>query len=341
MKLLLLYILVIIIIVLQSYIIIITKKTIKENNVRLLSLSDFNKIFDTDIIELPCRTAAIGINNNEIYVHYIHDAIANKMFNTIYYWMDNIHKSLGKDKYYFILCYNDGFRKNKPVDKLITYITTTDGGDIHKNKYIFAYSKYIYDDNTITLPNFYYTSRNGHHNLLKSIDDNYIDWNDKINKCTWRGDIKNGSIYNFYNYEKYNVNQRKYFTKLFKNGIIKNMEYSKKKLSQIEQIKYKYILDIDGHSSTWDATVWKLYSGSVLLKVKSIWKEWYYDMMKEWVHYIPIKNDLSDLNIMIEWCINNDDICRTISNNARLFIINTNNWLYVKNEIIKSVKDKV
>lgn len=85
-----------------------------------------------------------------------------------------------------------------------------------------------------------------------------------------------------------------------------------------EQSKYKYILNIDGHVSSFRLSN-ELGYKSVILKVDSKWKLWFSDLLKPGVHYIPIKNDLSNLITTIEWCINNDDKCKQIASNAREF----------------------
>ena len=41
--------------------------------------------------------------------------------------------------------------------------------------------------------------------------------------------------------------------------------------------------------------------------------------MKEYEHYIPIKEDLSDLAEKIKWCKNNDDKCKKIAINSKKF----------------------
>jgi hypothetical protein len=120
--------------------------------------------------------------------------------------------------------------------------------------------------------------------------------------------------------------------------MLKNVEYGENQLTIPEMMQYKYILDIDGWSNTWDATVWKLYSGSVLLKVKSVFKQWYYDDLKEWIHYVPVENDFSDLNEKIEWCIHNNDKCIEITNNAKQFVIEKLNWEKTKEYMVKSFK---
>jgi hypothetical protein len=42
-------------------------------------------------------------------------------------------------------------------------------------------------------------------------------------------------------------------------------------------------------------------------------------MLKPYIHYIPIKYDLSDLEEQIIWCKLNDQECKQITNNAFKF----------------------
>ena len=82
-------------------------------------------------------------------------------------------------------------------------------------------------------------------------------------------------------------------------------------------IHYKYILDIDGNASTWDATAWKLNSGSVILKTDSNWIQWFYDDYKAWIHYVPIKDDFTDIQEKFKWCEENQEKCEIIIYNAK------------------------
>jgi hypothetical protein len=59
-----------------------------------------------------------------------------------------------------------------------------------------------------------------------------------------------------------------------------------------------------------------LYSNSVLLKQESQKTEWFYSSLEAFVHYIPIKEDLSDLFEKLEWCKKNDELVEKISKKA-------------------------
>jgi len=82
-------------------------------------------------------------------------------------------------------------------------------------------------------------------------------------------------------------------------------------------IKYKYILNIDGNASTWDATAWKLNSGSVIFKTEACWRQWFYDEYNPWEHFIPIADDFSDLQEKYHWCEANQEKCEEIIKNAK------------------------
>ncbi len=59
--------------------------------------------------------------------------------------------------------------------------------------------------------------------------------------------------------------------------------------------------------------------GSVVLLMDSPYRLWYTKYLKPYVHYIPIKNDLSDLIKQIKWCRNHDTECEKIAGEARKF----------------------
>jgi len=110
------------------------------------------------------------------------------------------------------------------------------------------------------------------------------------------------------------MSQREYF---YSNAVSKDNIYAPSWIEKEDMVKYKYILDIDGHASTWDATAWKLNSGSVILKTDSCWKQWFYDQYKEWTHYVPIKDDFADLQEKFNWCESNQAACETMIENCK------------------------
>ena len=57
----------------------------------------------------------------------------------------------------------------------------------------------------------------------------------------------------------------------------------------------------------------------VILMVKSKWNIWYSEKLKPWIHFVPVKEDLSDLVEKILWCKNNDSKCSEIAKQSRKF----------------------
>ncbi len=84
---------------------------------------------------------------------------------------------------------------------------------------------------------------------------------------------------------------------------------------------FKYLIDVDGNSNAWSSLFLKLLSGSVVLKVESEggYKQWYYDRLIPWQHYVPVNKDLSDLIEKMYWLILNDKISKAIAKNGKEF----------------------
>lgn len=67
------------------------------------------------------------------------------------------------------------------------------------------------------------------------------------------------------------------------------------KVSITDHLKYKYLISVDGNTCAWQRVPWIMLSGSVLLLVETDMEEWFYADIIPYFHYVPIKNDLSDL----------------------------------------------
>ena len=91
-------------------------------------------------------------------------------------------------------------------------------------------------------------------------------------------------------------------------------------LSSQEQSEYKYIINVDGHVSAFRLS-YELSMGCCILIVDSPYTIWYKKLLKPYEHYIPIKQDLSNLLDQIRWCRQNDSICKKISKNGKKFYL--------------------
>jgi len=82
--------------------------------------------------------------------------------------------------------------------------------------------------------------------------------------------------------------------------------------------EYKYVLTV-GNNGFADRMKNLLANGNVVFFVDDGYKEWYYDALVPFVHYIPIALDLSDLCEKLEWMKANQTAAAQMSANAREF----------------------
>lgn len=92
-----------------------------------------------------------------------------------------------------------------------------------------------------------------------------------------------------------------------------------KYISLPELVKtYEFLIDIEGfgYSGRLKHLLW---SQRPLLLVDRPYQEYFFEHLKEWEHYIPIKRDLSDLVEKTIWCIKNPEKTKIIAANALVF----------------------
>jgi len=81
----------------------------------------------------------------------------------------------------------------------------------------------------------------------------------------------------------------------------------------------KFAIDVDGQTNTWSNLIVRMHLGCCVLKLdsKQGYRQWYYDRLKPWEHYVPVKADASDLGEQIEWVRSNDARAAQIAANAQ------------------------
>ena len=93
-------------------------------------------------------------------------------------------------------------------------------------------------------------------------------------------------------------------------------------VDQVDQLKYKYLVDVDGNSCSFERYFWSLLSNCVVLKQITPNIQWYYGGLIPYEHFVPVKEDLSDLLEKIEWTRTHDKEAKQIAENATAFIQN-------------------
>lgn len=83
--------------------------------------------------------------------------------------------------------------------------------------------------------------------------------------------------------------------------------------------RFRFHIDIDGHANSYAGLFRKLLSGGLVFKVSSAesYRQWYYDRLKPWENYVPVRSDLGDLVEVVSYCRKHDRIARRISQNGQ------------------------
>lgn len=159
-------------------------------------------------------------------------------------------------------------------------------------------------------------------------------WNKKIKKAFWRGGATHQNfgfidLYKDCSRFKLIMESRKnphildaLFTRVHSSN--KNVQkaltkFLGKHIPIKEHLKYAYQVQIDGYTAAWARMYWELFCNSVMLKQESDNIQWYYAPLQPYVHYIPLKNDVSDIEEKVIWARNNDNQVQAIIKNANNF----------------------
>ncbi len=91
-------------------------------------------------------------------------------------------------------------------------------------------------------------------------------------------------------------------------------------VSRPDHLKYKYLVDVDGNSCSYERYFWLLLSNSLVIKQVTPNIQWYYGGLEPYKHYLPVKADLSDLMEKIEWAREHDEEARLMAERATEFV---------------------
>lgn len=90
----------------------------------------------------------------------------------------------------------------------------------------------------------------------------------------------------------------------------------KETLSLQQMLSYKYIVSVEGNDVS-SGLKWMMLSNSVVMMPQPTTCSWFMeDHLEPFKHYVPLKNNFTDLDDKFEWCENNPDVCEQIALNA-------------------------
>ncbi|XP_024621321.1 protein O-glucosyltransferase 1 isoform X2 [Neophocaena asiaeorientalis asiaeorientalis] len=89
----------------------------------------------------------------------------------------------------------------------------------------------------------------------------------------------------------------------------------------VDHCKYKYLFNFRGVAASFRLKHLFL-CGSLVFHVGDEWLEFFYPQLKPWVHYIPVKTDLSNVQELLQFVKANDDVAQEIAERGSQFILN-------------------
>jgi hypothetical protein len=85
-----------------------------------------------------------------------------------------------------------------------------------------------------------------------------------------------------------------------------------------DHCKYRFLIDLQARGYS-GRTKLLLFSGRPLFLQERVWREYFYSDITPFVHYIPVKADLSDLIERIQWARANPAEVQAIAKNAQVY----------------------
>ncbi len=301
------------------------------------SLDRFNSLFSSGITTLPKNVVAIGWSARErSWFCAPERVIENAAFKhrvpaTLQFLSDYVLPRLADQSFWLLLCFYDGWRERMlyspnylwqhPGDLKQSQEWQGEPGSIpilsSTRRWIACYGAHHDDPSAVLLPEAHYLIQNQYGPLFATIRTGACPWSNKAAEAIYCGG-DHGEIFNYFPpLIPERPHPRRYLALLAQESDLPIHVHLGGRISQQEQMRYKYIMDIDGYARTWDAWAWKMSSGSAVLSVASPWTSFFTQLFEAWTHYIPIANDYSDLAEKLKWCRNNDATCQQIATQAQ------------------------
>ena len=93
---------------------------------------------------------------------------------------------------------------------------------------------------------------------------------------------------------------------------VREQDLLRPRLEPWDAALHRWLVEIDGNVNSW-GLLWKLLSGSCVLRVASGRRQWYHQRLQPWVHVVPIAANLEDLADTLRWCHQHPQQCAAIA----------------------------
>lgn len=206
---------------------------------------------------------------------------------------------------------------------------------------IAQFSPSSFSPNAILLPDYLFFLNRAYEKFGRLAATNGTDWNARSDEIVWRGSLFGNGYFNYETKlaEHSGVNQRVRLAQKTKDTeidfkfvyqkwhradfpIVMRAGLAGDRIAEESWVDRKYAIDIDGYTNAWSNLFIRMKLGCCVFKVASDYgyKQWYYDDLIPFEHYIPVKADLSDLFEKIEWAKSNRSKAREIAAAGQAFV---------------------
>lgn len=216
---------------------------------------------------------------------------------------------------------------------------------------------------TIAVPDRYFILRNGFAAERRLAEANSIPWSDRRSTLVWRGGLNGDGIHPQMPEDADNprvIQRLRLCMKLksvpgvdvrISSAIDPSIPRSQLEpfgilgadRAEAEWLGDKFAIDIDGWTNAWSNLIIRLHFGCCVLKVASAdgYRQWWYDRLVPWEHYVPVSADMGDLVEKIDWVRSHDNEAQAIARRGRALVqtmtlasetaigaaLITNNWI--------------
>ena len=241
------------------------------------------------------------------------------------------------------------YQRTNNIDSFIQFIFSFGDNTFHKKIPCFVKAKTLKNNDYSVLLKL---NTHRHIGMLPSIPQIDIPFYSKANKAIWRGagtGLQNPQRFEFVKKFQYSRNPMidvKFtsFPQKVPEGYSTNEFHVAHHMSIASLLQYKFLISIEGNDVSTNLK-WILLSNSVVIQPIPKKASWFMeDMLIPFKHYVPLKDDCSDLEEKVKWCMQNIDKCAKIAKNAteymKLFLDETNEQ-FITNEVIKNYLQNV
>ncbi|GJL81401.1 MAG: hypothetical protein DHS20C01_10350 [marine bacterium B5-7] len=204
-------------------------------------------------------------------------------------------------------------------------------------------------ETAVLIPDIYFI--NGYSTLRMRVREaaTRIRWQDKIDSAIWRGS-PTGRANNAENWQE-NLRVRLCLyarenpecidakltsfaqSTVEASQLMQHANINGDRVPEHKQMFFKYILNVDGNSSSWGGTFWKLLSNSVMVHILDDrrdsnpqhdtyglmrYSQWYHHWLEKDKHYLSCK--VQDLVSTLQWAKEHQSECETIAKEATVFV---------------------